>query len=44
MEKIYFNRGTGEITENHRIAVEWYRDGYEIEIRINGELMLVWEH
>ena len=42
MEKFYLNRRTGEITEIHKIAVEWYRAGDEVEIWRNGKRALVW--
>ena len=46
MEKIYMNMETGEITENHRTAVEWYRTGAEVGIFVNGEdkPRLTWYH
>ena len=41
-EKYYMNRSTGEITEDHREAVEWYRNGDEVEIWKNGKMVLAW--
>lgn len=42
-DKFYYNRSTGEITESHREAVEWYRKGIEVEIWKNGRMILAWE-
>lgn len=42
MEKYYMNCSTGEITESHTKAVEWYREGDEVEIWINGKRVLAW--
>ena len=42
MEKYYMNRSTGEITENHRTAIEWYRNGDEVEIWVNGKFAAAW--
>ena len=28
----YCNLSTGELTENHREAVEWYRNGEEVSV------------
>lgn len=28
----YINMSTGEVTENHSTAMEWYREGDEISI------------
>ena len=50
MEKYYLNTRTGEVTENHKTAVGWYREGANVEIwRYNkkeniGQLCLTWEH
>lgn len=43
MDKYYLNRETGEITENHREAIEWYRNGIEVEIWVSGKMVLSWE-
>lgn len=37
MDKYYVNCNTGEITFDHYIAMEWYRNGDEIEIWRNGK-------
>lgn len=42
MDKYYMNCTTGEITENHREAIEWYREGNEVEIWVNGKMVLAW--
>lgn len=39
----YMNRSTGEITESHSDAVQWYRDGAEVEVWHNNRLAVVWE-
>ena len=28
----YMNKSTGELTESHAIAMEWYRDGDEVAL------------
>lgn len=47
MNRIYLNTKTGEVTTNHREAVEWFRQGVTVEIKVetNGkfETRLVWE-
>lgn len=40
----YMNMGTGEITEIHRIAMEWWREGYNIGLYKKDVLRLTWEH
>ena len=42
MGKFYLNRSTGEITENHHEAMEWYRNGCEIEIWKDGKMVIAW--
>lgn len=44
MNKYYVNVNTGECTENHKTAVEWFREGSNIEIWVNGIKRLTWEH
>lgn len=45
----YEKNGTYEITTNHRQAVEWYRQGYNINLRKMNpetgelEIVLTWE-
>lgn len=40
--KYYLNCETGEITYSHKEAMEWYRDGSQIEIWRNGKIVLKW--
>lgn len=40
----YVNLMTGEVTENHRQAVEWYRAGDEVDIYLNGRQACTWVH
>lgn len=42
MDKYYQNCDTGEITENHTTAVEWYREGSQVEIWRNGKVVCTW--
>ena len=42
-DKYYLNGSTGEITESHREAVEWYRAGDRVEIWSGGKCVLTWE-
>lgn len=42
MDKYYKNCDTGEITESHATAMEWYRGGSQIEIWRNGKIVLKW--
>lgn len=42
-DKFYVNQRTEEITDNHRTAVEWYRNGDTVAIQRNGRTVLVWE-
>lgn len=45
MRKIeYFNENTGEITEAHRDAVQWYRDGDAVTVLLNGKAAVRWVH
>ena len=45
MKKVeYLNRATGEITTDHRAAVEWYRNGDEVEIYCDGVYRCDWTH
>lgn len=44
MNKYYMNTTTGECTEVHKTAVEWFREGSNIEIWVNGIKRLLWEH
>jgi hypothetical protein len=41
-EKYYLNRSTGEISESHATAMSWYRSGSEVEIWVNGKMVLAW--
>ena len=41
-EKYYLNRSTGEVTESHKQAMEWYRSGDEVEIWVNGKFAVAW--
>ena len=43
MDKYYLNTETGEITESHKEAVGWYRNGITVEIWKNGKCCLIWE-
>lgn len=40
----YINMETGETTENHNEAVEWYRNGATIGIWKNGKIRCTWVH
>lgn len=42
IDHYYINRSTGEITETHKEAVEWYRDGAEVEVWHNGRMAVAW--
>jgi len=42
-EVFYLNRATGEVTENHNEAVDWYRQGMEVEVYCNGKFSIAWE-
>lgn len=41
-DKYYLNCDTGEITFEHRTAMEWYREGTGVEIWLNGKMCLKW--
>lgn len=38
----YMNCTTGEITENHREAMEWYRTGVEIDLIDWSDVLNCW--
>ena len=38
----YINMSTGEITENHNTAMEWYRKGDEISIVSWSDVLQDW--
>lgn len=38
----YINRETGEVTTSHREAVEWYRNGSEVEVWSDGKFKVAW--
>lgn len=40
----FMNDETGVITNIHREAVEWYRQGANISIWINGVIVCRWDH
>lgn len=40
----FMNDETGVITNIHREAVEWYRQGANISILINGVVVCRWGH
>lgn len=42
--KYYVNMMTGEVTENHREAVEWFRNGEDVAIYLHGSRVCIWEH
>lgn len=45
MRKIeYTNKATGEVTESHRRAVEWYSAGDDVAVLLNGKQAAHWEH
>lgn len=44
MNQYYMNLLTGEITESHREAVEWYRTGINVAVYKNGIKRLEWFH
>ena len=39
----YINRKTGEVTESHAEAVEWYRNGAQVELYRYGKLCMIWK-
>lgn len=42
MNKEYMNKRTGEITDNHGIAMEWYRGHDEVAIIVYDEKRNEW--
>lgn len=47
MRQYYVNMTTGEVTEGHREAVEWFRQGDNVTIvyeTSKGVQSLSWEH
>lgn len=40
LTKLYVNLRTHEITTDRRKAMQWYRDGYSIEIYRDGKRIL----
>ena len=42
MNKEYMNKRTGEITDNHGIAMEWYRGRDEVAIIVYDEKRNEW--
>ena len=38
----YINMSTGEVTENHNTAMEWYREGDEISIVSWSDVLQDW--
>lgn len=38
----YMNRATGEVTDRHYIAMEWYRNGAEVAIITFSEVLGEW--
>ena len=45
MRKIdYVSLCTGWVTTDHREAVEWFRNGEDVAVRLNGERVTTWEH
>lgn len=40
----FMNEVTGEVTNIHREAVEWYRQGIDVSIWINGVVVCRWSH
>ena len=45
MKKFYLNLVTGELTEHHKLACEWYRNGQQVGI-LSADLqtvLLTWE-
>lgn len=40
----YINLATGEITESHTEACEWYRGGDDVAIELNGVIRCTWVH
>lgn len=44
MSKFYMNDSTGEITNDHAEAVQWYSNGNEVSIYVNRKVKLTWFH
>lgn len=40
----YMNDDTGEVTDSHDEAVQWFRDGDEVIVYLNGEEKTRWVH
>lgn len=40
----FMNEVTGEVTNIHWEAVEWYRQGIDVSIWINGVVVCRWGH
>lgn len=40
----YMDRATGEITQSHKEAMEWYRVGDGVSIYKDGDFKIYWEH
>lgn len=40
MNKYYKNCATGEITENHDTAMDWYRQDDPVEVYKNGKMTI----
>ena len=38
----YMNRSTGELTDNHEIAMDWYRNGAEVGLITYSEVLGEW--
>ena len=38
----YMNRSTGEVTDRHYIAMDWYRDGDEVSLITYSEVLGEW--
>lgn len=38
--KYWVNRETGEVTESHKEAMDWYRSGYGVDVYRNGRCIL----
>ena len=40
----YMDAETGEVTESHHEAVQWFAEGKTIELYKNNEKKLTWTH
>lgn len=38
----FMNRTTGELTDNHDIAMDWYRDGDEVSLITYSDVLGEW--